>query len=342
MINAKKAFQSFRDENIVSLDRLTSGHIHGSFHVITEQADYVLQHLNEHVFPDIEAVMHNALLLSTHLQMQTDYSFEVPIFLTTAGGASFLRNSSGCWRCLHYIGDPACSQTESVDLDPYEVANAFGQFSRIASRLNVDQLAITIPGFHDPDRRQSDYLNALSNPLPDRAAKSKDALARMAQLTQVWNWARNKGCEQVTHNDPKPSNILTDQAGSPLAIIDFDTVMPGSHFDDFGDLVRSMCCSHDENTDPHQEQITFDTNIYEQIFTGFTDGQDIPRTGTDEEDFQKLSAYIIYEQAARFLGDHLLGDKYYHVTFAGQNLLRALNQISLLESMLEQLDLRLK
>ena len=42
---------------------------------------------------------------------------------------------------------------------------------------------------------------------------------------------------------------------------------------------------------------------------------------------------IVYEQAVRFLGDHLDGDRYYRTTRPGHNLDRARNQVRLLESL---------
>ena len=42
---------------------------------------------------------------------------------------------------------------------------------------------------------------------------------------------------------------------------------------------------------------------------------------------------IVYEQAIRFLGDHLDGDRYYRTTRPAHNLDRARTQIRLLESL---------
>ena len=44
---------------------------------------------------------------------------------------------------------------------------------------------------------------------------------------------------------------------------------------------------------------------------------------------------IVYEQAIRFLGDHLDGDRYYRTTRPAHNLDRARTQIRLLEGLEE-------
>lgn len=58
----------------------------------------------------------------------------------------------------------------------------------------------------------------------------------------------------VTHNDTKINNILFDaEDGHPLAVIDLDTVMPGSRLYDFGDALRTHRPRH--NLDRARNQI---------------------------------------------------------------------------------------
>jgi len=45
---------------------------------------------------------------------------------------------------------------------------------------------------------------------------------------------------------------------------------------------------------------------------------------------------LILEQAIRFLGDYLVGDKYYKIKYPDHNLVRAKNQLKLFQSLLEQ------
>ena len=50
---------------------------------------------------------------------------------------------------------------------------------------------------------------------------------------------------RVTHNDTKLNNILMDaKTGKARAIIDLDTIMPGSMLFDFGDSIRSARPPH--------------------------------------------------------------------------------------------------
>jgi Ser/Thr protein kinase RdoA (MazF antagonist) len=46
---------------------------------------------------------------------------------------------------------------------------------------------------------------------------------------------------RVAHNDAKIGNVLFDrESGEALAVVDLDTVMPGTLLNDVGDLIRSM------------------------------------------------------------------------------------------------------
>ena len=44
---------------------------------------------------------------------------------------------------------------------------------------------------------------------------------------------------------------------------------------------------------------------------------------------------MTYMQALRFLADYLAGDFYYKTSFEGENLLRAKNQVTILEQLLK-------
>jgi len=44
---------------------------------------------------------------------------------------------------------------------------------------------------------------------------------------------------RITHNDTKFNNVLLDEKGKGLCVIDLDTTMPGYLQFDFGDGVRS-------------------------------------------------------------------------------------------------------
>ena len=68
--------------------------------------------------------------------------------------------------------------------------------------------------------------------------------------------------ERITHNDTKCNNIMIDlKTGEPLAVIDLDTVMPGSSLYDYGDAVRyGACTAAEDETD--LSKITMDMELF--------------------------------------------------------------------------------
>jgi hypothetical protein len=59
----------------------------------------------------------------------------------------------------------------------------------------------------------------------------------------------------------------------------------------------------------------------------------VPRGSVEDTAIEVAGRLITYEQALRFLTDHLHGDVYYRTTRSGQNLDRTRAQLALLTSM---------
>ena len=139
--------------------------------------------------------------------------------------------------------------------------------------------------------------------------------------------------ERVVHNDTKLNNVLFDQrSGEALCVIDLDTVMPGLLPHDFGDMVRSAAAV------PGADGLRFDAARYAALAEGYLTGLG-DRLSAGERHYLAVAPRVItLELAARFLVDHLQGDRYFRVTEAGQNLRRCREQLALLDSMERQND----
>ena len=114
-----------------------------------------------------------------------------------------------------------------------------------------------------------------------------------------------------------------------VGIIDLDTVMPGYFMNDFGDMVRSMCNSRDEDAKDIAD-VFLDLTNFKGISDGFlTTMHDI----ISQEELDSLFVGvrgILYEQFLRFLADYLNGDIYYTVNYPEHNLDRARVHLKLL------------
>ena len=142
---------------------------------------------------------------------------------------------------------------------------------------------------------------------------------------------------RVTHNDTKLNNVMLDDAtDKPVAVIDLDTVMPGSVCYDFGDSIRFGCNTGAED-EPNLDKVHFSLPLYKSYLKGYLSTF---KTLTDEE--KKMLPYgaiiMTYECGMRFLTDYLQGDTYFRTLRENQNLDRCRTHIRLIEEMEANFD----
>lgn len=70
--------------------------------------------------------------------------------------------------------------------------------------------------------------------------------------------------KRICHCDTKVSNMLFDEDGKVLCVIDLDTVMPSFIFSDFGDFLRSAA-----NTGKEDEKDLNNVRFNMEIFKAF-------------------------------------------------------------------------
>ena len=124
--------------------------------------------------------------------------------------------------------------------------------------------------------------------------------------------------------DPKPAE--------PVAVIDLDTIMPGSICYDFGDSIRFGCSTAAED-EPNLEKVHFDTDLFRTYTEGYLWALGDSVTETELEHLSVGAKMMTYECGMRFLTDYLLGDTYFRVKRPGHNLDRARTQFRLVSEM---------
>ena len=220
---------------------------------------------------------------------------------------------------------------------------AFGKFLRQLQDFDASQLVESIPHFHDTRYRLEAFSRVVEE---DALGRAKDAAAEIGVILE------NRGfgcslCEQidrgelpirVTHNDTKTNNILFDRDTlDPLVIIDLDTCMPGLACYDFGDTIRFAACTAEED-EPDEEKMKLDLRLFRAYAEGY-----LPQMGDvlSEAELKSLAtgaAVITLELASRFLGDYLIGDKYFRIDYPEHNLVRAKAQLALFRDMMLHMD----
>lgn len=289
----------------------TAGHINDTWFVGDR---FVLQRLNQFVFPRPQAVMRNLAKAVAH---EGGRLLVAPI--PTAGGALFATDAAGdVWRLFSRLA--ARNFQTLPDQLLAAAGDAFGRFlARFADFQ--DELEPVIDGFHDLDG----YLQRL-----DEAPKTDASVDSERRDVDALRGAfrRGKG-KRVIHGDCKVNNLLFHPAeDAVVAIIDLDTLMAGDPAWDFGDLVRSAFAGSEETTAGSELAIA----RFEPLCRGF-----VAQMGSIDgiERYAAAPAYMSFMLAVRFLTDHLEGDPYFKVAQHGDNLLRARSQLDLAKRFLD-------
>jgi len=312
--------------SIVSVEPHPTGHINDAWLVTTDRQRYLLQYVNASVFPDPDAVMANIIDVTGHLHAKG----EATLTLVPARQSIDRR-----WRLYEYIEGVEPFRVQSAD-DAAVVGHAFGRFHWRCRDLDPASLCVSLPCFHDPGRRAAQLAAAVEADPHGRADDAESLVKALWELRReiTPDTALEGLPTRVAHNDAKAANLLVDGTGARLpVVVDLDTVMPGSLLWDVGDMVRSSTGTPDEAT----ARVSFDVDRYRALVDAWLSEVSELLTDAERAAVSRAGPVVTFEQAVRFLTDHINGDVYFRITRSGQNLDRARNQLELLRSMVAAL-----
>lgn len=327
-----------RVEEIVPL---TSGLINETYLLRTgpeEENDYVLQRINDRVFRDVELLQRNIDTVTSHLRRKLeergvpDIGRKVLRFLKTREGKSYCFDGESYWRISVFI---ARSQTLEVtdNRSAYLTGLMFGEYQALLSDLPC-QLPETIPDFHNMEFRLRQLREAVRDNVAGRLEEVSDLLdglevhaSQMCIAEMLYREGRLP--KRVCHCDTKLGNILFDEQGTPLCVIDLDTTMSSFVFSDFGDFLRSAANVAGREDEPDLQKVRFDMEVFRQFCSGYLAKARQFLSPMEIELLPFAATLFPYMQAVRFLTDYLNGDTYYRTAYDGQNLVRAKAQYQL-------------
>jgi len=138
--------------------------------------------------------------------------------------------------------------------------------------------------------------------------------------------------KRINHCDTKVNNILFDETGAVLCVIDLDTVMPGFVLSDIGDFIRTAC-----NTGKEDDENLDNIQVNMEIFKAYAHGyMETAKSFLTPQEIQMLAyggRLLTYMQTVRFLTDYINGDTYYKIHSPKHNLQRSLAQFKLLREL---------
>jgi len=332
-----------------------SGHINDTWLIRVNHFDsrkrYVLQRVNNLVFPDPLAVMENIDRIARHMQSLPETRFagqlvDQPVFapIPSRDGEPCWQDAGGnTWRLWPYIYGASTVDSVQSAAQAREAARAFGMFQGLLQDLPGPPLKETIAGFHDTVARFAHFRSALEEDSHDRA---RDCPAEIEFAFQCEPFVQ-AFCEltdtgvlpaRIAHNDAKINNVmLNDETGAAVCVIDLDTVMPGLSLHDFGDLVRTMTTSAAEDQSSDNE-VALRLDYYEAVADGYLESARTFLTGDEIQNMPAAGRILTFETGLRFLTDHLTGDQYFRISRDNHNLDRCKTQFALVRSITGQLD----
>jgi Ser/Thr protein kinase RdoA (MazF antagonist) len=320
-----------------TIQPIHQGLINDSWKIGVNGQFYVLQRINHHVFKEPEAITHNIALIGDYLkQHKPGYLFTHPV--ESVNGKQIVHHhEEGYFRLFPFISNSHSIDVVQTPEQAYEAAKQFGKFTAVLSGFDAQQLKVTIPLFHDLSWRFKQFQHAINNGKQDRVNESDELirfLLSMSGLVESFEAMKvNPAFKQrVTHHDTKISNVLFNDKGKGICVIDLDTVMPGYFISDVGDMMRTYLSPVSEEESDFSK-IEVRTAYYEAIVEGYLSEMRDLLTEDEKQHFFYAGIYMTYMQALRFMTDYLNGDLYYSVAYPEQNKIRTMNQVVLLKKM---------
>lgn len=352
----KVAKEFFNVDNIISITEVLGGHVNSTYLITFPECRYILQQLNNNVFPSPFGVMNNVALVTEHIRKKCIYdgrnlTRSVLNFVRTRHGQILAIVEDEYWRCMEFVeGGKTYLSIENADMFE-EAGRAVGDFQYLLADFHTRLLDDTIKHFHDTPYRYQKFKELLKiNAESPRIAECQKEIEFINNHQGIMDYITSRIDNKilprrVCHNDTKLSNIMIDEnTGKFMCMIDLDTVMKGSLLYDYGDALRlGASTALEDEVDISKVGVNLD------LVKAFTKGflyETRPRSNstfiTNSEIDSLYYGYLVItlELGMRFLHDYIDNDTYFRVDSARpkHNLERARNQLKLVEEIEKNKD----
>ena len=335
---------------VLEIKPLGSGLINDTYRVVTSEGDgYVLQRINNAIFRDVDLLQHNIECVTEHIRAklveagETDIERKVLRFIPVKDGSrTYWTDGDKYWRVMAFIADAVTYETVNPEYS-YYAGKAFGEFQAMLADI-PHQLGETIPDFHNMELRARQLDEAVAADQAGRCAEPEvqEILAEMKLSMEEMCKAERMHRQgllpkRICHCDTKVNNMMFDNDGNVLCVIDLDTVMPSFVFSDFGDFLRTAANKVAEDC-PETDQVEFDMDIFKAFAKGYLESASVFLTQVEKDNLPYAAALFPFMQAVRFFADYINGDTYYKIKYPEHNLVRTRNQMALFRSVMSHLQ----
>ena len=343
LLNVVKNFSV--EGEVLDVTPYGSGHINVTYLAVTDKKRYILQKINSNLFKEVDRLMNNIYLVTEHLKKKAPNKVVLTL-VKTLDDKPYLALDNEYWRVYDFIENSVCLQIPRDTNEFMQSAISFGDFTNMLSDFDATQLFEILPNFHNTVKRFENFEVALSKNTSGRAhlcqPEIEFALARKDLANRIVSLIENGEMPlKVTHNDTKLNNVLLNaETLEGLAVIDLDTVMPGSVCYDFGDSIRFGCNSSYEDEED-LSKVYFKMDMFEAYVKGYLQTMS-NITDVEKQHLVDGAILMTFECGIRFLSDYLDGDTYFKVHKDNHNLFRCRTQFKLVSEMEKNRELMLE
>lgn len=336
-------------DKVVSAEPFGNGHINDTLKVTTDKGEikYILQRINHLIFTNVDMLQNNIHTVTTHIREkleakgETDIDRKVLTFIPTIDDKLYYFDGDSYWRVCLFI-PRSVSYEEVTPEKSYEAGRAFGDFQSMLADIPEGTLGETIPNFHNMEFRLQQFHEAVETNAAGRLDEVKelvDEVEKRAQSMCIQEelYRQGKLNKRVNHCDTKVNNILFDEDGRVLCVIDLDTVMPGFVLSDIGDFIRTAVNTGAED-DIDLNRINVNMEVFEAYTRGYMETAKSFLTPLEISMLPYGGRLLTYMQTVRFLTDYINGDTYYKIHYPTHNLDRTKAQLRFLHRLEENAD----
>ena len=321
--------QFILNENVITFSKNDKGLINQTFVVSVGKKDtkqFILQAINTTVFPFYEKGLENIILVKNQLTKSAfPYEFPTPIL------DKYICIDGMIWRLFPFIKS-ICYDVVLDKSIAFEAAKYLGSFYKSLHNFDAKQLHTTLPNFHSANFRLAELDKAINTANTHRLNHAKELIKTInssQNILQKFDKLNAELPKRAVHFDAKINNMLFDKTTNKVkAIIDLDTLMPGTVLSDIGDMMRTFSNRLGEESE-NIDEVKVDFEIIQNITDGFLSSCDNILTLAEKDNLLFSGKAITLLQCIRFLTDYLNNDSYYKTTYSEQNFIRAKNQWAL-------------
>jgi Ser/Thr protein kinase RdoA (MazF antagonist) len=308
------------------VEPIVHGNINTTFRLTLGSRRLILQRLNPifgpEVHRDIDAV-------TRHIDAR---GLVTPRLVRTSGDDLWYEDADGgVWRVMTLVEGTVHSAGAAPELC-HSAGRLLGRFHVALADLE-HEFAHSRPGVHDTPQHMR-HLREVLRTHRDHPAHREVAPVGQTILAAAGDLASPTDLPpRIVHGDPKLNNVVFDDAGRAISLIDLDTLSRMTIPVELGDAFRSWCNPSGEDT----VESAFDLTRFQAGLTGYAEFAGALLEPIEIEAIVPAVELITLELASRFCADALeesyfAWDRERFASAAEHNLHRAKSQLSLARS----------